>query len=460
VGQVATPVKTGEQAPRPAPSAQRALARLRRTVDTAPGRLRMASAVLAVLVVAFGALTAWQVSSRAHAADQVVSHSQPLSQDAAEIYRSLADADTAAASGFLLAGDAPQAVRDRYENDLATAARLLAQAAARTDAASDAQQWVATLNQQLPQYAGLVETARVNNRQGLPLGGAYLRYASKQMQDTMLPAAQRLVDAESRQLDGDYADARSFPWAAIGLGVLALAALVRCQVLLLRRTNRVFNVGMAGATAAVLAALVWLLAGSLSARVDLADSRLHGAGPLHSLNQARIEALQSRAAENLDLVARGATDSYGKRWTAVTERLAGPAANGRSWGRGSTLGQARQDAPRDADSALAQAQTLFTAWDSRHRAAATSNESGDYEAALKTVIGASGSTGTDTSDQAFNAMDQQLARAAVIEQAAFKASAQGVGGSLDTLAAGAGLLAVLAAAGVVVGLGRRLAEYR
>ncbi|TWE19978.1 hypothetical protein FB465_5120 [Kitasatospora atroaurantiaca] len=458
---MATPVKTGEQAPRPAPSAQRALAQLRRTVDTAPGRLRMASAVLAVLVVAFGALTAWQVSGRAHAADQVVSHSQPLSQDAAEIYRSLADADTTAASGFLLAGDAPQALRDRYENDLATAARLLAQAAARTDAASDAQQWVAALNQQLPQYAGLVETARVNNRQGLPLGGAYLRYASHQMQDTMLPAAQRLVDAEARQLDGDYAEARSFPWAAIGLGVLALAALLWCQVQLLRRTNRVFNAGLVGATAAVLAAVLWLLASSLSARVDLADSRLHGAGPLRSLNAARIEALQSRAAENLDLVARGATDGYSKRWTAVTEMLSGPpAANGRSWARGSTLAQARQDAPRDADSALAQAQTLFTAWDSRHRAAATSNDGGDYEAALKTVIGTSGGSGTDTSDQAFNAMDQQLARAAVIEQAAFKASAQGVGGSLDTLAAGAGLLAVLAAVGVVVGLGRRLAEYR
>ena len=65
--------------------------------------------------MAFGAVTAWQISDRAAAADDVVSHSQPLSADAADIYRSLADADTAAASGFLAGGQEPARVRERYE---------------------------------------------------------------------------------------------------------------------------------------------------------------------------------------------------------------------------------------------------------------------------------------------------------------------------------------------------------
>ncbi|WP_344463913.1 hypothetical protein [Kitasatospora kazusensis] len=425
--------------------------------DTAPGRLRLATVLLTVLVLAFGALTAWQVGARSQAAGQVVSHSEPLNQDAAEIYRSLADADTTAAGGFLLAGDAPQAVQDRYRNDLATAGRLLAQAAARTGSASGAQQWVSQLNQQLPQYAGLVETARANDRQGLPLGGAYLRYASTLMQGTMLPSAQKLADVESGQLDGDYADARSLPWASIGLGLVALGALVLCQVLLLRRTNRVFNPGLLGATASVLVALVWLVFGTVSGGLDLSDSRSHGALPLRALNQARIEALQSRAAENLDLVARGASDSYTKTWTTVTALLAGPAADGKARTQGGMLDRARAGAPAEAGAALAQARAQFVAWDTRHQSAAASNNAGDYAAALRTTVG---SPGTDSSDSAFNAMDQQLARAAAVEQAAFRSAAQDVDGSLGILAAGVALLAALATAGVVVGLGRRLAEYR
>ncbi len=72
---------------------------LRAAATTEPGRLRIIGALLAALVVAFGAVTAWQMTDRSSAADDVVNRSQPLSSDAADIYRSLADANTAAASG-------------------------------------------------------------------------------------------------------------------------------------------------------------------------------------------------------------------------------------------------------------------------------------------------------------------------------------------------------------------------
>ncbi|NEE30075.1 hypothetical protein G3M53_32090, partial [Streptomyces sp. SID7982] len=73
--------------------------RLRAVATTEPGRLQIIGAVLALLVVAFGAVTTLEISQRASSADDVVSRSQPLSADAADIYRFLADADTAAASG-------------------------------------------------------------------------------------------------------------------------------------------------------------------------------------------------------------------------------------------------------------------------------------------------------------------------------------------------------------------------
>src|SRR5688572_15323885 len=62
---------------------------LRAAATTEPGRLRIIGALLAVLVVAFGAVTAWQMTDRSAAADDVLHNSQPLSSAAADIYSSL-----------------------------------------------------------------------------------------------------------------------------------------------------------------------------------------------------------------------------------------------------------------------------------------------------------------------------------------------------------------------------------
>ncbi|MEV8099565.1 CHASE3 domain-containing protein [Kitasatospora sp. NPDC085879] len=434
------------------------LAELRRAAGTPPGRLRLAGAALVALLLLFGGTAVWQADQRASATDRVVEHSQPLSRDAAEVYRSLADADTTAASGFLLAGDEPAELRKRYEDDLATAAELLTRAAARTEANSEAQRRIDELNRQLPQYAGLVETARADNRLGLPLGGAYLRYASGLMQNTMLPAAQQLVAAESGRLDEDFDAAGALPAAAVLLGIVALAALGGYQVLLFRRTNRVFNPGLVAASAAVLAALGWLVVGSLVASGSLAAGRSGGAEPLRVLGQARTESLQARAAENLNLVARGASDSYGKRWQTVTVALGGAPAPGGGRAAGGTLERAAALAPAgEAGRRLDAARKQFAQWDARHDAAAASDWAGDYEAALRATV----AVGSDaTTDAAWAAMDRELAAAGAAEQARFGAETSGVAGGYEALAAGAAVLAVLAAVGVVRGIGRRLAEYR
>lgn len=124
--------------------------RLRAAATTEPGRLQIIGAVLALLVVAFGAVTAFEIADRAAAADDVVSRSQPLSADAADIYRSLADADTAAASGFLAGAQEPRDVHDRYDKDIKEASRLLVKAAANTDASTSSGHEITTLNEELP----------------------------------------------------------------------------------------------------------------------------------------------------------------------------------------------------------------------------------------------------------------------------------------------------------------------
>ncbi|MDN3296954.1 hypothetical protein QWM81_23490 [Streptomyces ficellus] len=424
---------------------------MRAEATTEPGRLLILGAVLAALVVVFGAVTAYEVSDRAAAADDVVSRSQPLSADAADIYRSLADADTAAAGGFLAGAQEPADVRERYERDITTASRLLIKAAANTDGSSRSARDIATLNEHLPRYTGLVERARAANRQGLPLGGAYLRYANQQMSTHLLPAAERLYEAETARLDQDDRSARGWPFLSLALGVVVVAALLRAQRRTYLRTNRVFNRGLLAATVASTVMLLWLAAGHTLARAGLNEARAHGQDSLKVLNEARINSLKARANENLTVVARGAVlTADGKRDKYETEY-------GTGMGK---LSAALAEAGRLADDSagggpVADAVQRVEEWKKRHEDARDTDDAGDYEGALAKVIGVEDSTG-----ESFDQVDAALKKALAHEQGEFTRAAEDGRGALTGLPVGAGALAVVGAAGAIMGINRRLSEYR
>ena len=429
--------------------------RARAAAMTEPGRLRLIGAVLALLIVLFGAVTAGQFADRTSAADAVAEHSQPLSADAARIYRSLADADTAASSGFLAGGDESRSVRLRYEKDIRDASGLLASAAANSKGSASAQRQIKKLNRGLPVYTGLVESARADNRQGLPLGGAYLRYANEQMRDGLLPAAEALYTAQTARLGEDYADAKEWPWFALAAGVLALGALGWAQRRNYHRTNRVFNLGLLGATAACAAALLWLTGAHAMARSALGDSDRQGAQSLRVLNEAWIGSLKARGDENMTLVARGGGSAYEKSYR---KQMSGVAGRGEGADRvgGGLLGDALELADDPAGRRPVQeAETAVRHWQQRHEKARAEDDDGDYDAAVETVIGADGSTG-----ESFDQVDAALGRAGTHEQAQFEQKADDGRGALGSVAVGAAVLALLGAAAAVLGLGRRLSEYR
>ncbi|WAX79978.1 hypothetical protein [Streptomyces sp. KMM 9044] len=427
--------------------------RLRGAAATEPGRLRIIGAVLAALLVAFGAVAAWQMSDRATAADDVLTSSEPLASDAADIYRSLADANTAASSGFLAGGQETAASRDSYEKGIRTAAGKLVGAAAHSEPGSSSAATITELNRLLPEYKGLVERARTYNRQGYPVGGAYLRYANEKMQEEMLPAAEDLYEKEARRLDADYADATPYPWAAIALGVVVLAALARVQRRMYLRTRRVFNHGLVAATTAATVVLLWLVVGHSLARSGLNGSYDHGVRSLGVLHDARIASLKARGNENLTLVARGAEtkkvgdetyDAYDHDFRRDMAAL--------------DKGLARAGELAD-DSAggkpVAAAVSNMTEWRKRHDAAREQDESGNYQQALDLVIGGEGATG-----ECFAGVDENLAAALTHERHEFEEAATGGRDALTGLPQGSAGLAVLGAAGTVLGVGRRLSEYR
>ncbi|MET9589685.1 hypothetical protein ABZY45_01775 [Streptomyces sp. NPDC006516] len=443
-------------APVTVPAQRRAVAseavhRIRAAATTEPGRLQFIGAALALLVVVFGAVTYLEISARASAAHDVVERSQPLSADAASIYRSLADADTMAASGFLAGAQEPADVHARYERDIKEASRLLVRAAASTDASTSSHREITTLGELLPEYTGLVERARANNRQGLPLGGAYLRYANQKMTNELLPAAERLYAAETGRLGTDSADARRWPFLSLGAGILALAVLVWAQRRNYRRTNRVFNHGLLAATAAATVVLLWLAVGHTVARAELHGAMVHGQESLDVLNKARINSLKARANENLTLVARGAVlTPDGTQDKYETDYSTGMKA----------LGAQLESAERLADDSrgsepVAAAVRGVSEWQDRHGKARTTDDRGEYESALEQIIGPKDSTG-----ECFEQVDAALQRALAHEQDEFDAAAGDGRGALGGLPAGAAVLAVLGAVAAILGVNRRLSEYR
>src|SRR6266545_1131525 len=256
--------------------------------------------------------------------------SGPPTVQAQELYRSLSDADATAASAFLSNGVEPAPLRQRYQDDIAAASAALAAVTAGTG--TDRAR-VGRIAAQLPVYTGLVDTARTYNRLGIPLGAAYLREASGLMRADLLPAAQELYKQESDRLAGDLSGGAGFPWLAVPLLLITIAALVLAARYLTRRTQRLLNIGLVVATGAALLMLAWTTVSWLSVQGHLSRAQRAGADVVDELASARIAALNARADEALTLVARGSGGEFDKDFGDKMNQLGG------------RLGAARADAP-------------------------------------------------------------------------------------------------------------------
>ena len=435
--------------PRPAPSARPALGQFVRATTT-PGKLRLLLVGLVSLCLIWGGLAAWVVSQRASGANDVVGTSEPLSLDGQQIYRALSDADATAASAFLSGGLEPLAARQRYQADIAQAASHLESATAAAGH-SPAARDLATLSAGLPVYTGEVETARADNRLGLPLGAAYLREASSLMRGTLLPAARNVSAQANGQLSAASGRATGLPLALVLLAAAAIVGYVlyRAQRWLLRRTNRRLNPGLMVASVAAVVSLLWLAVAFTVARTDLLQARDHGSAPVAALAQADIAALQARADESLTLIDAGGDDSFQADFKAVQHRL-GP-------GPGALLRDA-VTAARGSPGAgsAAAAATTATAWYAAHRTVRSLDDNGKHTQAVKLVT----TPGPGHSGTLFAHLDGALTGAIAADQVVFRSNAVAGRDAFTGLEVGVIVLSLVMAAGCFRGLSTRLAEYR
>lgn len=421
------------------------MAWLRRT----PGRLIELLAAVALLAILAGVTGAATAADRAALVDQVTDRDAPVALAAQELYRSLSDADATVAAAFLIAGPEPAELRDRYRQHLAAAGTALATVAGAGLTGGTAATAVIQLSTGLPVYAGLVETARAYHRQGLPLGAAYLRESSGMMREHLLPAAQQLFRAVSADLAAARQRAARFPWYAVPLGGLVVAALIGVQWHLARRTRRLLNPGLLVATATAVVSLVWLITAWGTAAQRLEASRTHGYAQVELLVEARTTTLRARGDEALVLVARGNGAHFQESYAEAMARLVG--------GDGSGLlerAHAQATDPRARD-ALAAALTEARTWQETHESMRVLVERGDWDGATELLVGSEPTSTAGVVGRLDGALAEAITRGAGRHSQEAERAARALS-RVDAALTGLTVVTVLAA---VAGFWPRIREY-
>jgi len=446
------PALGGAAMPTAAPPADLA-AGLRRTANTTPGRLSIAMMGLVVLSLLTGVIGLASFTGRSNTIADLLTHREPVSTAAQQIYRSLSDADATAADAFLTSAVMPATLRARYQTDIAQAGSALAVAATDSAGVGAATAPLAQLSTGIPVYTGLVERASANNALGYPIGSAYLREADSLMTSTLLPAAQTLYAIDTQRLVDAQDSATSFPWFPALLGVALLVVLIITQRFVRRRTNRVVNVGLLVATIGVIVAMLWSTTAIVLETVHVADGRSSGSDPGATLAQIRTKALQARTDEMLTLVARGGAD-YTKQYNGFVTDIAG------TDGSGGLLAQVHANSSDDTTTRqIEDATTAAKSWFDLHKKAVTANSAGDYPTAVAITLG-SGQASQGNEAAAFDRVDSALEQAIGQARVDFANQTGTAQTWLTALPIGVLVLLVAAAAGASIGIWQRLREYR
>jgi len=410
--------------------------------NTTPGRILTIGVILAMLGILSAFAISTTINERQHQLTAVLDHTEPLAFAAGQLYTTLSVADAAAATAFM-AGSEPRPVRQRYEQAIADAAVAATRGSSGlTD--PPLVELLGRINAQLAVYAGLIETARTNNRMGNPVGSSYLSEASGLMQDKILPDAERLYEATSARVDAETTASASIPAPVIIVVAATLGFGLFAHRWLAQRTKRRVNIGLVVGGMAISVMIVWVgtalaisTAGSRAAKNTAADS-------LRTVTSLAITAQQARADETLSLIRRGDEDlrkrSYYQRVDAMRQQLADYLA--------------RTDNVNT--SGLANADELLERWRQADIRINDYITVGNYQAATRVALG----TGEDDSTAAFEKLNDALNQGIQESRTQLRSDIISARRVLSGTTVGGAVLSVGAALAVALGMWPRMSEYR
>ncbi|BDZ40762.1 hypothetical protein GCM10025865_00610 [Paraoerskovia sediminicola] len=408
--------------------------RLLESLSRTPGQLRVALAV-AVLACVLVALVGFRAGTDQSDSVDAARNGADRSVALQEVRADLVTADATAANAFLVGGLEPTAQREDYDTRIEDAAAGLA-GLARTGTVEDAGR-IGEVSADLTEYTGLVEQARANNRQGFPVGSAYLDSASTLLREEMLPMLDELGDDASARTDARFDDTAT-ALLLLALCLLGLLALVAVQVWLARRTHRVLNVGLATATAIVLITGVLGTALLASVRGTAVDVR---SGPYTSataLAAAESAANGAKSSASLGLIKRGSGEEIEVQVDASLDEAF------------DALSEA------DASSTASGLADDLQAWSDEHDEIRALDADGEWEAAVAAAVDDAPGASNDLFDQYVSGTEEAIVAEAETVDSELVSAADRAGVGAWGLLIG-GLVGAVAA---WRGLHQRIEEYR
>jgi hypothetical protein len=252
------------------------------------------------------------------------------------------------------------------------------------------------------------------------------------MQTGLLPGARQILDRGLDALDAEQTSVGARPVVEIVLLALIVAEIVAASWMLLRRTNRQFNIGLVVAAGVLVLAIVFLVVATRLAADDIDRGRAVGTERFEHLAAARILAQQARTEETLELIARGDITSFEEKYAGdirglLTELEAGP--------------QSAVDAVHR--------------WTASHDKQVRAYRGGDFATAMAQAIGAD----PDASPAQFGVVETGLRAEIETTRTAMRAMVSSAGAALAWTPPVVVVSAALAAAAVIAGMWPRLKEF-
>lgn len=397
-----------------------------------PARLAVALGCAVLALLGLGAAAATTLAERQSTATGTTYASEPLVVYVQEIYQDLSDADAAAAASILAGQVPPPALTARYNSDIDDAEKSLAYASRAVAGDDTASGELADVSTFLPQYTALIGVAQANNRQGYPVGAAYLRTASTALRTKTLPEIRAVIERETAAAQAGRSSVSGFPvWLLVAAAAAALV-LARVWRVLARATRRSVNPGLAAGALITAGLVIWAFAAALGAgrAMDSAGADFSRVSALLDQRATLAAAQTDQALTLIDRGEDGGADAADQ--ASAIKALTASAGGDPRW------------------------RAYFGAVDTFNRDVRNS----DYLMAVDQSVGSGATQGDGATFAAAAAVDKTLVDASNAAQGQFTrdghaAVADLSGGLWAGLAVG-----LLAAALAALGINRRLAEYR
>jgi CHASE3 domain sensor protein len=427
---------------------------LRAALGTTPGRYRLWSIGLGLLLAATGvaclvAVTAIDASSR-----RISTNNGPVLVASQRLVASLAEADAAATASFLAGGEGDREQLRLYDEALARASVQLEEIAALVGDEPEIHEIVQDVSVDVTRYAGLIEAARAHNRAGIPGGDAYLVEAIDLLAGDINGDVARLSDAVEVELEAERANLTEDVYLPIGLATISLVLLLVAQAYVVLRSHRLLSPLLALATVILVAAMAWLGLSVNRAADAIADASDDGYRSIALTADIQTSASRSKSAEMVALIT-GDPSRRDAASAAAADLSADPIApstvdgvrEGASAGTGLLF-----EAGGQADSARERAAVAETmTWWQRYVDAVTELRAADPVTAIAIAV--------NQANPLFNGFNFTVESVLGDNEVQFIDGLDDASGSLGWLALGTLALALLAALLVLLGFQSRINEY-